>query len=277
MIFVNSMSDLFHEDVPISYVKKVFAVMRRAHWHRFQVLTKRSERLAELDPKLIWAPNIWMGVSVETDRYTPRIDDLRKTQAHVKFLSLEPLLGPLPDLNLEGIGWVIVGGERVVSVGVDDSLESLDLGRDPTCGGPPIQSYVRVMRGCDKFCSYCVVPFTRGRERSRPPEHVIDEARRLADAGCIELTLLGQTALAFVEFLKQHGITSAHVTMVKFHSYRTAKLELNNKRILEARDYQDAYHVKLTSRDKPPAQLVDLQTGKGKNNRISDKEKTTIL
>lgn len=85
--------------------------MRRAHWHLFQVLTKRSERLAELDSKLTWAPNIWMGVSVETDRYTPRIDDLRETHAHVKFLSLEPLLGPLPGLDLEGIGWVIVGGE----------------------------------------------------------------------------------------------------------------------------------------------------------------------
>lgn len=110
-VFVNSMSDLFHEDVPVSYIEKVFDVMRRAHRHRFQVLTKRSERLAELDPKLTWAPNIWMGVSVETDRYTPRIDDLRQTRAHVKFLSLEPLLGPLSGLHLDGIGWVIVGGE----------------------------------------------------------------------------------------------------------------------------------------------------------------------
>lgn len=110
-IFVNSMSDLFHKDVPVSYIEKVFDVMRRAHWHRFQVLTKRSERLAKLDPKLAWAPNIWMGVSVETNRYTPRIDDLLETRADVKFLSLEPLLGPLPDLNLQDIGWVIVGGE----------------------------------------------------------------------------------------------------------------------------------------------------------------------
>jgi protein gp37 len=110
-IFVNSMSDLFHKDVPVSYVKQVFEVMRRAHWHCFQVLTKRSERLAELDSKLAWAPNIWMGVTVEADCYTPRIDDLRNTHAHVKFLSLEPLLGPLPGLNLAGIDWVIVGGE----------------------------------------------------------------------------------------------------------------------------------------------------------------------
>lgn len=110
-MFVNSMSDLFHKDVPLSYVRKVFDVMRRAHWHSFQMLTKRAERLAELDPKLMWAPNIWMGVSVETDRYTPRIDDLRKTQAHLKFLSIEPLLGPLAGLDLNGIAWVIVGGE----------------------------------------------------------------------------------------------------------------------------------------------------------------------
>lgn len=111
IIFVNSMSDLFHKDVPISYIERVFDVMRRAHWHCFQVLTKRAERLAELDSRLNWLPNIWMGVSVEMERYRSRIDCLRKTTAHVKFLSLEPLLGPLPYLDLEGIDWVIVGGE----------------------------------------------------------------------------------------------------------------------------------------------------------------------
>ena len=110
-VFVNSMGDMFHKDVPFSYVKDVFDIMRRAHWHRFQVLTKRSDRLAELDPEITWAPNIWMGVSVETDRYSYRIDDLRGTRAQLKFLSLEPLLGSLPDLNLGGIDWVIVGGE----------------------------------------------------------------------------------------------------------------------------------------------------------------------
>ena len=110
-IFVNSMSDLFHEDVPLAYIRKVFDVMARAHWHRFQVLTKRAGRLAELSPKLVWAPNIWMGVSVENDKYRGRIDDLRSTAAQTKFLSLEPLLGPLDDLNLIGIDWVIVGGE----------------------------------------------------------------------------------------------------------------------------------------------------------------------
>jgi protein gp37 len=110
-IFVNSMSDLLHEDVPLDFVLRAFDVMRTAHWHVFQVLTKRSERLRELGSTLPWAPNIWMGVSVESAKYVFRIDDLRQTETHVKFLSLEPLLGPLPGLNLDGIDWVIVGGE----------------------------------------------------------------------------------------------------------------------------------------------------------------------
>jgi protein gp37 len=110
-IFVNSMSDLFHDDVPLAYVHRVFDVMRRAHWHRFQVLTKRASRLALVDPELEWAPNVWMGVSVESMKCATRIDDLRSTRAHVRFLSLEPLLGALPDLDLRGIHWAIVGGE----------------------------------------------------------------------------------------------------------------------------------------------------------------------
>jgi protein gp37 len=110
-IFVNSMSDLFHKDVPADYIKKVFAVMARADWHQFQVLTKRSERLRELSPALPWPAHIWQGVSVENEGYLDRIDDLRASGAAVKFLSLEPLLGPFPKLNLRGIDWVIVGGE----------------------------------------------------------------------------------------------------------------------------------------------------------------------
>ncbi len=110
-IFVNSMSDLFHKDVPVEFILKTFDVMRRADWHQFQVLTKRSERLLEISPKLPWKPHIWMGVSVESLPYAFRIDHLRNTGALVKFLSLEPLLGPLPGLNLEGIDWVIAGGE----------------------------------------------------------------------------------------------------------------------------------------------------------------------
>ena len=110
-IFVNSMSDLFHKDVPLEYIQRVFDVMRRAHWHRFQVLTKRAERLAKQSAKLEWAPHIWMGVSVESDEYRSRVDLLRSTGAMTKFLSLEPLLGPLHDLDLRDIDWVIVGGE----------------------------------------------------------------------------------------------------------------------------------------------------------------------
>lgn len=110
-IFVNSMSDLFHKDVPVDFILRTFDVMRRADWHKFQVLTKRSERLVELSSHIPWKPHIWMGVSVESSKYTHRIDRLRQTGATVKFLSLEPLLGPLPRLNLEGVDWVIVGGE----------------------------------------------------------------------------------------------------------------------------------------------------------------------
>ncbi|HWQ35841.1 MAG TPA: phage Gp37/Gp68 family protein [Blastocatellia bacterium] len=110
-VFVNSMSDLFHKDVPTAYIRRVFEVMNKAHWHQFQVLTKRAERLEELSAELNWSPNIWMGVSVENRDYAFRIDHLRQTGARVRFLSLEPLLGPLPDLNLRGIHWVIVGGE----------------------------------------------------------------------------------------------------------------------------------------------------------------------
>jgi protein gp37 len=110
-IFVNSMSDMFHADVPVAFIQQAFDIMRRAHWHQYQVLTKRADRLRSLDSQLDWQPQIWMGVSVENARFQHRIDDLRETQAHVKFLSLEPLLSPLPNLDLRGIDWVIVGGE----------------------------------------------------------------------------------------------------------------------------------------------------------------------
>ncbi|MCI0685038.1 MAG: phage Gp37/Gp68 family protein [Gemmataceae bacterium] len=111
LVFVNSMSDLFHKDVPDDYVLRVFDVMRRAHWHVFQILTKRSQRLLHMSPKIAWPDNVWMGVSVENSDYMFRIDHLRRTRAVTRFLSLEPLLGPLPDLDLSGIDWVIVGGE----------------------------------------------------------------------------------------------------------------------------------------------------------------------
>jgi protein gp37 len=111
LIFVNSMSDLFHEDVPFSFIQSVFDVMRRANWHQFQVLTKRSKRLANLAPQIEWSENVWMGVSVENEDYKFRIDHLRYIGAKIKFLSLEPLLGPIPGMNLKNIDWAIVGGE----------------------------------------------------------------------------------------------------------------------------------------------------------------------
>jgi protein gp37 len=110
-VFVNSMGDLFHDEVPLEFILRVFDTMRSAHYHRFQLLTKRAERLAELDHLLPWAPNIWMGVTVESAAYRHRVDLLRHTGAEVKFLSMEPLLGPVLDLDLVGIDWVIVGGE----------------------------------------------------------------------------------------------------------------------------------------------------------------------
>lgn len=111
MVFVNSMSDLFHKDVSLEFIRQVFDVMVRAERHRFQVLTKRAERLLELSPQLPWPENVWMGVSVENEDCLYRIDYLRDTGAHIKFISFEPLLGPIRGVNLEGIDWVIVGGE----------------------------------------------------------------------------------------------------------------------------------------------------------------------
>jgi len=111
LVFVNSMSDLFHEEVPFEFIQSVFDVMNRTSLHTYQVLTKRAERMAELAPQLNWTPNIWMGVSVETKTYYPRIDLLRNVSAAIRFLSLEPLLAPLSNLNLNGINWVVVGGE----------------------------------------------------------------------------------------------------------------------------------------------------------------------
>ena len=111
LIFVNSMSDLFHKEVPVSFVKKIFEVMNRCPQHHFQILTKRAERLEEIAPQLKWTKNIWMGVSVENKNYMFRIQHLVRTPAYIKFLSLEPLLGPLLNLQLKGVDWVIVGGE----------------------------------------------------------------------------------------------------------------------------------------------------------------------
>ena len=111
VIFVNSMSDLFHRNVTDLFIRRVFEVMEQAHWHIFQILTKRSDRLVKLAPSIPWPKNVWMGVSVENQDYTFRIDHLRRVNSSVRFISFEPLLGPIPDLNIERIDWVVVGGE----------------------------------------------------------------------------------------------------------------------------------------------------------------------
>lgn len=110
-IFVNSMSDLFHVDVPNNFILKVFDIMKQANWHQYQVLTKRPERVLEINKKLKWESNIWLGATIESKEYLNRLSALKKTSAKIKFLSLEPLLGPIDNINLKGIDWVIVGGE----------------------------------------------------------------------------------------------------------------------------------------------------------------------
>jgi protein gp37 len=122
MIFVNSTSDLYFEQVPDDNIKRVFETMNRASWHQFQICTKRSERMVEIAHMVVWTPNIWQGVSVENQRWTSRIDDLVKTPAHIKFLSVEPLIGPV-DLTpwLDRVHWVIVGGES------GDRFRKMDL------------------------------------------------------------------------------------------------------------------------------------------------------
>ena len=110
-IFVCSMSDIFHKDVPDEFILKLFEVMNKAHWHTFQVLTKRAERIKELNDSITWTKNIWLGTTVESEKVTHRIDYLRESGAYIKFLSIEPLLSPINDLKLKNIDWVIVGGE----------------------------------------------------------------------------------------------------------------------------------------------------------------------
>lgn len=111
LVFVNSMSDLFHEEVPVSFIRAVFETMNQASHHTFQVLTKRPGRVLEIESALTWSPNIWLGTSIESQRWQFRLGELEKTNAQSKFLSLEPLLGPLPDIPVKGVDWVIVGGE----------------------------------------------------------------------------------------------------------------------------------------------------------------------
>ena len=127
MIFVNSMSDLFHRAVLARFIEEIFFTMNQARWHTFQILTKRADRLLQLAPRLKWTPNVWMGVTVENDKHVDRINRLREVPAAVRFLSLEPLLGPLPELDLTRIDWVIVGGESGPGARPMDPAWVLDL------------------------------------------------------------------------------------------------------------------------------------------------------
>ena len=127
LVFVNSMSDLFHPEVPLEFIQEVFGVMAETPRHTYQILTKRSTRLAAVGPELDWPSNVWMGVSVETGRYAFRIDHLRTVPAEVRIISAEPLLGPLPDLDLSGIGWVIAGGESGPGARPMERAWALDL------------------------------------------------------------------------------------------------------------------------------------------------------
>ncbi|MDX2119657.1 MAG: phage Gp37/Gp68 family protein [Gemmatimonadota bacterium] len=137
VIFVNSMSDLFHDRVPLHFIQQVFGVLRSAHWHRFQVLTKRAERLADTARHLLWPDNVWMEVSIEDSRYRHRADLLRATNSQLRFLSLEPLLGPIPALDLSGIDWVIVGGESGPGARPMDPTWATDLRDQCLAAGVP--------------------------------------------------------------------------------------------------------------------------------------------
>lgn len=185
-IFVNSMSDLFHEDVPEEFIHRAFEIMTQAHWHVFQVLTKRARRLAELAPRLPWPPNLWQGVSVENARYTLRVAELVKVPAAIRFLSIEPLLGPIPHLPLDGIDWVIVGGES-----------------GP--GHRPMQpEWVHAIRG---RCAHAGVPFFFKQWGGRTPRaggrtldgrewNEMPTSHRGSDAGEPNLDVVGHRGLA---------------------------------------------------------------------------------
>lgn len=134
-VFVNSMSDLFHDDVPDTFIQRVFTVMRETPQHTYQVLTKRSRRLKRLDMQLDWPENVWMGVSVESERYKFRIADLRQANAAVRFVSAEPLIGPLGTLDLDGIDWVIAGGESGPGARVMDISWGREIRDQCTEGG----------------------------------------------------------------------------------------------------------------------------------------------
>jgi protein gp37 len=166
LIFVNSMSDLFHEKVPFEFIARVFETMEQAQWHTFQILTKRSARLRELAASLPWPPNVWMGVSVELPRYYFRIADLQRVPAHIRFLSCEPLLGALPDLPLDGIHWVIVGGESGPGARPMKAEWAEDIRSQ--CAGKGVAFFFKQWGGVQKWRTGRLL---NGREYSEYPAH----------------------------------------------------------------------------------------------------------
>ncbi len=169
IVFVNSMSDLFHEKIPLDYIKRVFEVMNDNPQHVFQVLTKRAERLYQVHEELKWTHNIWMGVSVEDERVIERIDFLRKTNAHTKFLSLEPLIGPLSNLNLENIHWAIVGGESGHKARPMDEEWVLDIHEQ--CKKAGVSFFFKQWGGKNKKAAGRLL---NGRTYDEMPERIID-------------------------------------------------------------------------------------------------------
>ena len=170
MIFVNSMSDTFHKDVPDEYIQRMFQVMRETPQHTYQVLTKRANRMLLLDAEKIieWPDNVWMGVSVENEKVTHRIDNLRQTNAKTKFLSLEPLIGPLPNLNLDGIDWVIVGGESGTQARMMHTSWAVDIVNQCTDAGVPV--FVKQMGTA--WCHTYGVKSFKGNDISLFPENL---------------------------------------------------------------------------------------------------------
>jgi protein gp37 len=169
IVFVNSMSDLFHEKIPLEYIKRVFEVMNDNPQHVFQVLTKRAERLYQVHEELKWTHNIWMGVSVEDERVIERIDFLRKTNALTKFLSLEPLIGPLSNLNLENIHWAIVGGESGHKARPMDEDWVLDIHEQ--CKKAGVSFFFKQWGGKNKKAAGRLL---NGRTYDEMPERIID-------------------------------------------------------------------------------------------------------
>lgn len=174
IIFVNSMSDLFHKDVPDDYIARIFETMLRADWHTFQILTKRSERLSRIAPYLPWPKNVWMGVSVESQNYTSRISNLAKVPAAVRFLSVEPLISAIPRLPLRGIDWVIVGGESGPGARLMDRNWVLDIRK--RCREMDVPFFFKQWGGTNKKAAgrlldgrtYDEMPVARMRQRILP-------------------------------------------------------------------------------------------------------------